>query len=61
MNERKKQKLNDYAILRAAKIPLHQISATLSLAPITLGRWYMETEFVHKVPRIRRCIPPEEM
>lgn len=48
MNERKKQKLNDYAILRAAKIPLHQISATLSVAPITLGRWYMETEFVHK-------------
>ena len=48
MNERKKQKLNDYAILRAAKIPLHQISEILSLAPITLGRWYMETEFVHK-------------
>lgn len=48
MNERKKRKLNDYAILRAAKIPLHQISEILSLAPITLGRWYMETEFVHK-------------
>ena len=47
MNERKKQKLNDYAILRAAKIPLHQISATLSLAPITLGRWSMEAEFVN--------------